>query len=238
MGANEGGQGDEHPAHEVTLAPYWLDVTEVTHAAYGECVAASACRAPDAAVISRFGGLFVGPKKPVTGVSWDDADAYCKFRKKRLPREAEFERAIRGDDGRKFPWGNEAPTPELAVFHTNTTDVVGSRPKGKGPYGHDDLAGNVWEWMEDHYDPYAYERPGANKGIPGSCEEILAAQNELRAKGKRGFTGSNPIPVDCERSIRGGAYNYDADGLRSTNRVHHPGNFRLLMTGLRCAKSE
>ena len=148
-----------------------------------------------------------------------------------------MERAIRGDDGRRFPWGNEPPTHERTVFQTSKTDEVGTHPTGRGPYGHDDLAGNVWEWMEDRYDPLAYTRPGAPKGEPGTCDEILEAQRKLRADGKQGFTGSNPIPTECERSIRAGAYNYDADGLRSTNRVHHPGNYRLLMTGARCAKN-
>ncbi len=235
MGTDSGGQADERPAHQVTLAPFFLDVTEVTHEAYGACVAAGACRAPDPKILARFGGVFVGPRKPVTGVSWNDARAYCAWKKKRLPREAELERAVRGDDGRRYPWGNEPPTHERTVYQSSKTEDVGTHPSGRGPYGHDDLAGNVWEWMEDLYDPFAYTRPGASRGEPGTCEEILAAQNRLRAEGKQGYTGSNPIPTECERSIRAGAYNFDADGLRSTNRVHHPGNFRLLMTGLRCA---
>jgi formylglycine-generating enzyme required for sulfatase activity len=237
MGSDRDGQGDERPAHTVTLGAFWLDVTETTHAQYTECVKAGRCPAPDANTVSRFGGIFVAPNKPVTGISWDAAGDYCRFRGKRLPREAEFERAVRGDDGRRFPWGDERPTPERTVFHTNTTAEVGTHPLGRGPYGHDDLAGNVWEWMEDLYDPFAYTRPGANQGTPGTCEEILRAQNQLRSEGRQGYTGSNPIPNECERSIRGGAYNYDADGLRSTNRVHHPGKYRLLMTGVRCAKS-
>jgi formylglycine-generating enzyme required for sulfatase activity len=236
MGSERGGQEDERPAHTVTLEGFFLDRTETTHAAYQACVEAKVCRAPDKNVIGRYGGIFIAPQKPVTGISWDDARTYCKFRGGRLPREAEFERAVRGDDGRRFPWGNEPPTPERAVFHTSTTDVVGSRPKGRGPYGHDDLAGNVWEWIEDLYDPFAYRRAGAPRGEPGTCDEIKAAQDTLRREGKQGFTGSNPIPNECERAIRGGAYNYDADGLRSTNRVHHPGIYRLLMTGVRCAK--
>jgi formylglycine-generating enzyme required for sulfatase activity len=236
MGSDEGGQEDERPAHKVTIAPFFLDRTEVTHAQYTVCVTAGKCRTPDPKTLARFASLFVQPNKPVTGISWDDAKAYCGFVSKRLPREAEFERAVRGDDGRKYPWGNEAPTLERTVFQTSKPDEVGMHPSGKGPYGHDDLAGNVWEWMEDAYDPFAYKRPRASEGIPGSCDEIIEAQNLLRREGRDGYTGSNPIPVDCERSIRGGAYNYDALGLRSTNRVHHPGRYHLLMTGVRCAK--
>jgi formylglycine-generating enzyme required for sulfatase activity len=98
------------------------------------------------------------------------------------------------------------------------------------------MAGNVWEWMEDLYDPYAYRRPGADRGIPGTCEEVMAAQDELRRGKRQGFTGTNPIPAECERVLRGGAFNYDAPGLRASNRVHHPGRFRLIMSGMRCAK--
>ena len=244
MGADRGGQLDEHPAHAVTLAPFLLDRTEVTHAAYAECVDAKACHPADAHIAERSHAaresLFHGPEQPINGVTWDDARTYCAWRGKRLPREAEFERAIRGDDGRHFPWGNEPATPELTVFGRDlgrrATDNVGLHPKGRGPYGHDDLAGNVWEWMEDEYDPFAYTRPTAAEGKPGSCPEILAAQNKLREEGNQGFTGSNPIPTICERVLRGGAYNYDGPSLRSTNRVHHPGTYRLVMTGFRCAK--
>jgi hypothetical protein len=90
--------------------------------------------------------------------------------------------------------------------------------------------------MEDEYDPYAYRRPGADRGVPGTCEEILRTQDELRSAHKEGFTGSNPIPTVCEHVLRGGAFNYDAPGLRASNRVHHPGRFQLVMSGVRCAK--
>ncbi len=236
MGADAKGEEDEHPAHAVTLASFWLDRTEVTQAAYAECVTAGACPPPDAGTLEKFGGAFKGPNRPVSGVSWFDARAYCKYRGKRLPREAEFERAVRGADGRLYPWGSEPPTPERAVFHTSVTADVGSKPAGKGPYGHDDLTGNVWEWIDDDYDPFAYKRPGAAKGEPGSCAEITQAQDSLRREGKQGYTGTNPIPTECEKAIRGGAYNYDAWGLRATNRVHHAPTFKLLMTGMRCAK--
>jgi formylglycine-generating enzyme required for sulfatase activity len=244
MGADSGGQEDEHPTHPVTLRPFFLDRTEVTHAAYAACVSAGACKPPARGIAREThagdDARFQRPTQPVNGVSWFDAAAYCAWRGARLPTEAEFERAIRGDDGRRFPWGNEPPTRERTVFgrplETGATDDVATHPAGRGPYGHEDLAGNVWVWTADEYDPYAYRRAGASEGKPGSCKEILAAQDELRRLEKQGFTGSNPIPTECERSIRAGAFNYDADGLRSTNRVHHPARFRLVMTGLRCAK--
>jgi formylglycine-generating enzyme required for sulfatase activity len=235
MGADRGGEEDEHPAHRVTLRAFWLDRTEVTNEAYARCVAAKACKPKSAHVVQRY-PRFNGPKQPVSGVSWSDARAYCAWRGARLPREAEFERAVRGDDGRRFPWGPEPPTHERTVFGRSQPEPVGSHPSGRGPYGHDDLAGNVWEWMEDEYDPIAYRRPTAGEGRPGTCREILAIQNQLRAQGRQGFTGSNPIPTVCEHAIRGGAYNYDAFGLRSSNRVHHPGSFRIPMLGFRCAK--
>jgi formylglycine-generating enzyme required for sulfatase activity len=235
MGADSGGEEDEHPAHAVTLAPFWLDRTEVTNAAYEACVHAGVCRAKSPNVVKRF-PYFGGPKQPVSGIRWDDAVTYCKWKGKRLPREAELERAVRGDDGRRYPWGNDPPTPEKTVFGGGQTEDVGTHPAGRGPYGHDDLAGNVWEWMADEYDPYAYRRPGAPKGEPGSCPEIMEALHELKREHKQGYTGSNPIPDECERSIRGGAYNYPAAGLRSTNRVHHPARYRIPMLGVRCAK--
>jgi formylglycine-generating enzyme required for sulfatase activity len=234
MGTDAGGEEDERPAHTVTLAAFYLDAHEVTNAEWSACVDAGACRPKSESVRTQHPD-FNGPAQPVSGISWDDARAYCASRGKRLPREAEFEKAVRDTDGRRFPWGDDAPARERAVYSAGHPEDVGTHPTGRGPYGHDDLTGNVWEWMEDEYDPYAYRRPTAAQGIPGSCAEILAAQEELRRGGKQGFTGSNPIPTECEHSIRGGAYNYDPHGLRSTNRVHHPGRFRIPMLGVRCA---
>lgn len=243
MGADEGGEKDEHPAHQVTLEAFYLDLTEVTNAAYDRCVDAKACRPPKRGPWSAGPDQrFRGAEQPVVGVSWDDAKAYCDFAGKRLPREAEWELAARGTDDRRFPWGNEKPDPSKhGCFgrrlgaRDGITVKVGSYPEGAGPYGHLDMAGNVWEWMADSYDPYAYRRPTAAQGIPGSCDDILATQNELRRTHKQGFTGTNPIPDVCERVLRGGAFNYFPAGLRVTNRVHHPGTWRLVMAGLRCA---
>jgi formylglycine-generating enzyme required for sulfatase activity len=241
MGADSGGEPDEHPAHSVELSAYYLDLVEVTNEDWDRCVAAGVCQPPDATSAARngFGGdaLFRGPRQPVSAITWDSARAYCAWAGKRLPREAEWEKAARGVDARRYPWGNEEPTPDRAVFGgTGVTRDVGTHPAGDGPYGHHDLAGNVWEWVEDVYDPYAYARPTAARGVGGTCDEALAALEELRRSGKTGFTGSNPIPTECEHVLRGGAFNYAGPGLRASNRVHHAARFRLVMAGFRCAK--
>lgn len=248
MGADAVGERDEQPAHAVTVAGFLLDRTEVTNQSYLECVTAGKCAPFRDDVARRFGAGpeagFREPQQPVVGVSFADASAYCAFRGKRLPREAEWERAARGDDGRSFAWGNEKPSTKHACFGRKpgakgaTTDPVGSHPAGAGPYGHLDLIGNVWEWTSDLYDPIAYQRPGAATGVPGSCGEILTTQNWLRKTKQQGFTGKNPIPTVCERVLRGGAFNYDAAGLRASNRVHHPDDWRMLVAGFRCAKDD
>ncbi|MCA9597871.1 MAG: SUMF1/EgtB/PvdO family nonheme iron enzyme [Myxococcales bacterium] len=244
MGADDEGEQDERPAHKVTIKGFLLDKTEVTNAAYLECVQAKVCKPyrEGVAAAMKYGSdrEFRHPNQPVVGVSWTDAKTYCEWRGKRLPREAEWERAARGDDGREYPWGNEPPDKNkhgaFAGAKNGTTVDVGSYPDGRGPYGHFDLAGNVWEWTEDMYDPYAYKRPTASEGKPGSCDEILAALNELRRNHQQGYTGTNPIPAECEHVLRGGAFNYRPQGLRASNRVHHPGGFRILVAGFRCAK--
>jgi formylglycine-generating enzyme required for sulfatase activity len=247
MGADGVGERDEQPAHPVTVQGFLLDKTEVTNGKYLECVNAGACK-PYRDNVAR--GFHAGPEagfrgadQPVVGVSWYDASAYCAFRGKRLPGEAEWERAARGDDGRKYAWGNAAPdAARLACFGRKvgakgaTTMAVGSYPDGRGPYGHFDLTGNVWEWTKDIYDPMAYSREGRDRGIPGTCEQVLESLASLRKEKRQGYTGSNPIPTSCERALRGGAFNYPGAGLRASNRVHHPPEWRMLVAGFRCAK--
>ena len=240
MGADEGGQRDEHPAHSVTLTAFYLDETEVTNEAYQKAAEARVVKPPypRSAKANGFGSdrRFRRPQQPVSSISWHHARAYCVWLDRRLPTEAEWERAARGSDGRRYPWGEAEPTAKHAQHAAGVTADVATHPQGKGPFGHHDLAGNVWEWVEDVYDPYAYRREGAARGEPSTCEQSLAAFADLRSKGLRGFTGSNPIPDECERVLRGGAFNYPPDGLRSCNRVHHPPRYRLVMSGFRCAQ--
>lgn len=179
MGADAVGERDEQPAHKLTIAGFLLDKTEVTNKDYEDCVKASVCKPyrQDVAEGMKLGPeqRFRGPAQPVVGVSWFDAKIYCEWRGKRLPKEAEWEKAARGNDARTFVWGEAKPDPlRLACFSgsaSGATMPVGSYPDGAGPYGHLDLSGNVWEWMADMYDPYAYKRPSAAFGEPGSCED-------------------------------------------------------------------
>ena len=184
MGADRGGQDDERPAHVVTLPGYFLDRTETTNEAYERCVAARTCRPhdPGSSSLNHFGSdaEFRRPEQPISSISWDDAKTFCTWSGKRLATEAEWEKAARGVDGRKYPWGNETPDRDRAVYASSRTEDVGSRPRGAGPYGHLDMAGNVWEWLEDIYDPYAYRRPGASQGMASSCDDAIAAEDELR----------------------------------------------------------
>ncbi len=230
MGADRGGEADERPRHTLTLPAFRIDRNEVTRGQYLRCVSARACTAP-----RELGPRVHDPMQPVVGVSWTQARAYCAWAHGRLPTEREWEKAARGTDGRTFPWGEDRPTPDRAVFgrggHTGAPDPVGQRPRGASPYGALDMAGNVWEWTESPYDPYAYRHP---ERAP-TCETALASLAALRSLGVQGFTGSNPLPDSCERVLRGGAWNYGAAGLRVTNRVHHGPGFQIIVAGFRCA---
>ena len=109
MGLDKGGQLDEAPAHPVTLAPFFLDLTEVTNEAYNACVAKGTCRGhdKDSAAVNKLGkdSDYRRPQQPISAVSWDDAKTFCASLGKRLPREAEWERAARGADWRPLPMG-------------------------------------------------------------------------------------------------------------------------------------
>jgi formylglycine-generating enzyme required for sulfatase activity len=140
--------GDEKEKTE--LPQFWIDRTPVTNAEYARFVAATGYEAPQ-----HWKGK-TPPKEivghPVVYVSWHDAVAYVKWAGKRLPAEQEWEKAARGTDGRKYPWGDQEPMPELANFGEGGTTLVGKySPQGDSPYGCVDMAGNVWEWTASDY---------------------------------------------------------------------------------------
>ncbi len=212
---------DELHAHSVTLPAYWLDRLEVTVSAYARCVALRRCRpAPFAEGARRFDR----PEYPMTLVSWDDAQKYCRFRGARLPTEAEFERAARGTQGRRFPWGDLwnarlANHGRLGLDATDATDGyaelanVGEFPSGRTPDGFLDLAGNAAEWVSDYY---ATSYPEQSEHNP---------------------QGPSLTNATSDKVVRGGHYGSGAPWLRGAARGHSDPAARSPMVGFRCARS-
>ena len=178
-GARDGGR-DEYPRHQVYLDAYYIDKFEVTNGRYLEFVRATGHRTPQHPKdLSRnlwTNGLMPESiiDRPVINVDWYDAEAYCRWAGKRLPTEAEWEKAARGTDDRRFPWGNTEPTQKHLNYNQRwigekTLMPVGSYEAGKSPYGAYDMAGNVWEWVDDWYDERYYEKsPSRNPHGPAN----------------------------------------------------------------------
>ncbi|MCA9936056.1 MAG: SUMF1/EgtB/PvdO family nonheme iron enzyme, partial [Anaerolineales bacterium] len=174
----------ELPQREVYLTAFYMDETEVTNNEYRACVTAGYCDAPDAGTgtysrsnyydrASTYGNY------PVVFISWSDARNYCSWAGERLPSEAEWEKAARGTDGRLFPWGNTFDTSRANTEDRGTEVItaVGSFPSGASPYGIYDMAGNVWEYTNDWFDPdYYASAPDTNPPGPNSSpsgEKVL-----------------------------------------------------------------
>jgi serine/threonine-protein kinase len=164
---------DEKPQHRVSLDAYWIDRTEVTNAMYTLCVQAEACQPPNdnsSNAHTNYYGNTQYANFPVIYVDWNDAKTYCEWSGRRLPTEAEWEKAARGMDGRIFPWGNDSPSSNLLNYneYIDDTTAVGSYSSGASPYGVLDMAGNVYEWVNDWYsETYYSQTPSSNPTGPG-----------------------------------------------------------------------
>ena len=166
--------GDETPEHIVYLDGYWMDLTEVTVGMYAACVKARVCTALGPTQSDKYQDYFTNPRfaqYPVVDVSWDQAGTYCKWAGRRLPTEAEWEMAARGAHGLIYPWGAQAPEASRAHFNADAPAAVGQLPSGASPYGLLDMAGNVWEWVQDRYQADYYTMsPGHDPGGPAEGE--------------------------------------------------------------------
>lgn len=212
MGSTEG--ADEQPVHRVFLDTYYMDKYEVTVEQYAKFLEGPSLTAPPNWDIMKQPSH---QKRPVAFVDWADAATYCRWAGKRLPTEAEWEKAARGTDGRIFPWGNESPTRLHANFGkkdwSNHAALVpaGLLEDGKSPYGIYDLAGNVWEWVSDWYDKDYYKHsPSQNPKGPERGEDKV---------------------------VRGGAWDLGPKYLRSAIRFGYTPSFERDSLGFRCAKT-
>ncbi len=170
-------EDNELPVHLVTLDAFWIDKFEVTNAMYALCVKAGKCSAPSQKSLGKNPSYYGNSKfdnYPVIYVSWDNANVYCKWANRQLPTEAQWEKAARGIDRRIYPWGDVAPDKSKLNYNynvgdTNTTEV-GKYLSGASAYGAMDMAGNVWEWVNDWFDRYRIS-PSPNPTGPTSGKE-------------------------------------------------------------------
>jgi formylglycine-generating enzyme required for sulfatase activity len=213
MGSSTG-DADEQPVRHVYVDAFYMDKHQLAVGEYAKFLEATSHTAPPEWDIMR---KSMHQNRPVVNVDWTDADAYCRWAGKRLPTEAEWEKAARGTDGRIYPWGNEIPT----GFHANmkkevwnnhvVLTPVGMFEGGKSPYGIYDMAGNVWEWVNDWYAPNYY-KSGSLRNPAGP-------------------------PLGDYKVVRGGSWGSGPKDLRSADREVHLPSFQGFGTGFRCAKT-
>jgi formylglycine-generating enzyme required for sulfatase activity len=224
---NSGGADDEQPVHSVILDDFYIDQYEVTNSQYAICLDAGVCdpTTDTTAFESSYSRrIYYGNAEyadyPVIYANWYEAQKYCGWRGARLPTEAEWEKAARGGlEEKNYPWGNEYPLCEVGakngakfdddgICNNTDTEQVGSySPNGYGLY---DMAGNVWEWVNDFYDENYYVHSPAKN--PSGPED-----------------GIYPV-------VRGGSWNNHADRLRVSDRRFNDPKSGALNSGFRCAR--
>ncbi len=214
-GSRHGGL-DTRPQREITLSGFYIDKTEVTNRQFRAFLLDTQTPPPRGLAAAGWNGASYPEGTgdlPVVNISWEEANRFAAWAGKRLPTEAEWEKAARGTDGRAYPWGDEFDSSRLVRRGANGPAPVGSKPSGASPYGALDMAGNVREWTADYYDPDYYARcPSADPGGP---------------------------PRGWGRVVRGGSWRQDceAEGLTLARSSEPPGA-RFDDLGFRLAISE
>ena len=222
MGSPEDeGEDGEHPQHTVFVDAFYMDKYEVTNGQYKQFIDATGHKAPE----YWDNEAYNQPNQPVVGVSWDDAKAYCQWAGKRLPTEAEWEKAARGGSvGKKYPWGDSITHDDANYYGTGGRDTwnrpspVGSfAPNGYGLY---DMAGNVWEWCADWFDSGYYAKSSKQNPTGPSSQEYLDADQ------KKGWR---------QRVLRGGSWPNSPYYLRTAYRFSfNPAYGDYFFVGFRC----
>jgi formylglycine-generating enzyme required for sulfatase activity len=210
MGSKPGdGQLDETPQRTVYLDAYTIDKFEVTVEQYAAYMKKAGAEAPD--FWERVNRKEDG-NRPVVGVDWLDASEYCEYYGKRLPTEAQWEKAARGTDGRRYPWGNDDPSPLFANFasgvafsYSKSLSTVGSYESGKSPYGVYDMVGNVWEWILDWYERNYYQiAPQKNPAGPASGDtKVIRGGSWAKRPAVARVAGRTSLPTSSRSNAVG-----------------------------------
>ncbi len=206
MGSPAGkGDSDEQPQRRVFLDAYWIDKRPVTVGQYRTFCQATERKMP---LAPDWGWQ---EDHPVVNVTWEEAAAYARWAGKRLPTEAEWEKAARGTDGREYPWGNQwDPRKCSNRGNSHSTQPVGGYPAGASPYGALDMAGNVWEWCADWYGESSYRStPARNPTGPTSGQHRVLRGGSWECDLPAAFRAARR---DYEHTVPGDRDNYD--GIR------------------------
>ncbi|MCA2001981.1 MAG: SUMF1/EgtB/PvdO family nonheme iron enzyme [Chloroflexi bacterium] len=205
MGSDDAGDIASRPAQEIYLDAFYIDKFEVTNEMYDACAYAVKCRRPLQLGSPTRVTYFANPvyaKFPVLYVDWKMANAYCKWRGGRLPTEAEWEKAARGNDSRIYPWGNQEPDCSLANKSgcVGDTTPVDQHEAGQSAYGVFGMAGNVWEWTSSLFKPYPY------KADDGREDPDASGPRVARGGSWHTFGNSGNVRVDTRLQLDPGYF--------------------------------